>query len=122
MSTAHNPIVLAFSGGLDTSFCVPWLKETYQRPVVTVTVDCGGIDAAAARALDERARAPNADKHRLIETPVQRLRYSENEANYCPTCQTDGRLLADRSLSRLLKDDWPRTLDELEQRKLAARR
>jgi formamidopyrimidine-DNA glycosylase len=55
-------------------------------------------------------------------TPVQRLRYSENEANYCPTCQTGGRLLADRSLSRLLKEDWPRTLDELEQRKAATTR
>jgi formamidopyrimidine-DNA glycosylase len=58
----------------------------------------------------------------VCTTPVQRLRYAENEANYCPTCQTGGRLLADRSLSRLLKDDWPRTLDELEQRKVAGRR
>ncbi len=46
--------------------------------------------------------------------PVQRIRYAENETNYCPNCQTGGRLLADRSLSRLLKDDWPKTLDELE--------
>ncbi len=46
--------------------------------------------------------------------PVQRIRYAENETNYCPVCQTGGRILADRSLSRLLKDDWPRTLDELE--------
>lgn len=45
--------------------------------------------------------------------PVQRIRYSENETNYCPGCQTGGRILADRSLSRLLKDDWPRHLDEL---------
>jgi formamidopyrimidine-DNA glycosylase len=45
--------------------------------------------------------------------PVQRIRYAENETNYCPGCQTGGRILADRSLSRLLKDDWPRTLDEL---------
>jgi len=45
---------------------------------------------------------------------VQRIRYAENETNYCAICQTTGRLLADRSLSRLLKDDWPRTLDELE--------
>jgi formamidopyrimidine-DNA glycosylase len=47
-------------------------------------------------------------------SPVQRIRYADNETNYCPRCQTDGRLLADRSLSRLLKDDWPRTVDELE--------
>ncbi len=46
--------------------------------------------------------------------PVQRIRYADNETNYCARCQTGGKLLADRSLSRLLKKDWPRTLDELE--------
>ena len=50
-------------------------------------------------------------------TAIQRIRYASNEANYCPTCQTGGRLLADRGLSRLLKGDWPRTLEELERRK-----
>jgi formamidopyrimidine-DNA glycosylase len=45
---------------------------------------------------------------------VQRIRYATNETNYCPTCQTGGRILADRALSRLLKKDWPRTLDALE--------
>ena len=50
-------------------------------------------------------------------TPVQRVVYAANEANYCPACQTGGRLLADRSLSRLLKEDWPRTLEELERKK-----
>ena len=50
-------------------------------------------------------------------TKVQRIVYADNEANYCPTCQTDGKLLADRSLSRLLKDDWPKTLEELEDKK-----
>ena len=45
---------------------------------------------------------------------VQRIRYAENECNYCPNCQTQGKLLADRSLSRLLKDDWPKNIDELE--------
>jgi formamidopyrimidine-DNA glycosylase len=48
-------------------------------------------------------------------TPVQRIRYADNETNYCPTCQTDGKLLADRALSRLLKEDWPRSLEELEE-------
>jgi formamidopyrimidine-DNA glycosylase len=48
---------------------------------------------------------------------VQRIVYADNEANYCATCQTDGKLLADRSLSRLLKEDWPKTLEELEDRK-----
>ena len=46
--------------------------------------------------------------------PVQRIRYADNETNYCPTCQTGGKVLADRGLSRLLGSDWPRTLDELE--------
>jgi formamidopyrimidine-DNA glycosylase len=50
-------------------------------------------------------------------TKVQRIVYADNEANYCPTCQTEGKLLADRSLSRLLKDDWPKTLEELEERR-----
>jgi len=52
---------------------------------------------------------------------VQRIRYAENEVNYCPTCQTGGRLLADRALSRLLKEDWPRSLEELEARGLGPR-
>jgi len=47
-------------------------------------------------------------------TPVQRIRYRDNETNYCPRCQTDGRLLADRAMSRLLREDWPRTVEELE--------
>src|SRR6266704_2551248 len=47
-------------------------------------------------------------------TKIQRIRYASNETNYCPTCQTGGKLLADRALSRLLGEDWPRTLDELE--------
>ncbi|MEZ5294235.1 MAG: DNA-formamidopyrimidine glycosylase family protein [Vicinamibacterales bacterium] len=50
-------------------------------------------------------------------TAIQRLRYASNEANYCPHCQTGGRLLADRALSRLLREDWPRSLDELERHK-----
>jgi formamidopyrimidine-DNA glycosylase len=54
-------------------------------------------------------------------SPVQRIVYANNEANYCSRCQTGGRLLSDRALSRLLKDDWPRTLDELESRKAERR-
>jgi formamidopyrimidine-DNA glycosylase len=50
-------------------------------------------------------------------TAVQRIVHAENETNYCPTCQTGGKLLADRGLSRLLKEDWPRTLEELEERR-----
>jgi formamidopyrimidine-DNA glycosylase len=47
-------------------------------------------------------------------TTVQRIRYADNETNYCPRCQTEGKLLADRALSRLLKKDWPRRIEELE--------
>lgn len=50
----------------------------------------------------------------LCQTAVQRIRYADNETNYCPRCQTDGKVLADRSLSRLLKNDWPRTVEEWE--------
>jgi formamidopyrimidine-DNA glycosylase len=52
----------------------------------------------------------------VCATLVQRIRYAENEVNYCPRCQTGGKLLADRSLSRLLKGDWPRSIDELEEK------
>src|SRR5262249_35501107 len=52
---------------------------------------------------------------------VQRIRYADNETNYCPGCQTAGKLLADRALSLLLKKDWPKTLEELEERRTTAR-
>lgn len=69
-STSHQgaePILLAFSGGLDTSFCVPWLKDTYRRPVITVTVDTGGIDAEAAQSLAQRSTQLGAVEHHLID-------------------------------------------------------
>src|SRR5579859_3542683 len=62
-----KPIVLAYSGGLDTSFLVPWVAENYGRPVITVTVDTGGIDAPTARTLEERARALGAVEHHQID-------------------------------------------------------
>lgn len=62
-----EPIVLAYSGGLDTSFLVPWLKEQYQRPVITVTVDTGGIDEATAKTLEQRALALGATGHHQID-------------------------------------------------------
>ena len=64
---SKDPIILAFSGGLDTSFCVPWLKETYGRDVITATVDTGGIDEQAAQALEARATALGAIEHVLID-------------------------------------------------------
>jgi formamidopyrimidine-DNA glycosylase len=57
----------------------------------------------------------------VCDSPVQRIVYAANEANYCPTCQTGGRLLADRALSRLLGEDWPRSLEELEELKSRTR-
>jgi argininosuccinate synthase len=62
-----KPIVLAYSGGLDTSFLVPWLKDNYGRPIITVTVDTGGIDAAGAQTLKERALALGAIEHHQVD-------------------------------------------------------
>lgn len=63
----NEPILLAFSGGLDTSFLVPWLKETYNRPIITVTVDTGGLDPEAVQVLDQRAKALGAKDHIIVE-------------------------------------------------------
>jgi argininosuccinate synthase len=74
-----EPILLAFSGGLDTSFCVPWLQDTYGRPIITVTVDTGGIDAAAAKSLAERSARLGAIEHHLVEA---RPRYFDQVLKY----------------------------------------
>jgi argininosuccinate synthase len=66
-----KPIVLAYSGGLDTSFLVPWIAENHKRPIITVTVDTGGIDAQAARTLEERARALGAVEHHLVDARAE---------------------------------------------------
>jgi len=65
--TPTNPIVLAFSGGLDTSFCVPYLAERHGRPVVTVTVDTGGLDSAARADLAARSKTLGAVEHHLVD-------------------------------------------------------
>ncbi len=67
MTRDNTPIILAFSGGLDTSFCVPWLKENYGRDVITACVDTGGIDDEAAAQLERRALALGAIEHVLID-------------------------------------------------------
>ncbi len=67
VSSDHSPIILAFSGGLDTSFCVPWLRETCGREVVTATIDTGGIDAQAAEDLEQRAMALGAIEHVRVD-------------------------------------------------------
>lgn len=66
LPAGDEPVLLAFSGGLDTSFLVPWLRETYGRPIITMTVDTGGIDAQAAEILDRRARTLGAKDHILV--------------------------------------------------------
>ena len=77
-----------------------------------------GFPERSPRSVRECAStAATASRARSAARAVQRIRYAANEANYCPTCQTGGRLLADRGLSRLLKGDWPRSLEELERRK-----
>ncbi len=78
-SAGDAPILLAFSGGLDTSFCVPWLKDTYRRPVITVTVDTGGIDAEAAQSLARRSAELGAVEHQLIDA---RAAYFEQVLKY----------------------------------------
>jgi len=67
VSSDQSPIILAYSGGLDTSFCVPWLKETYGRDVITATIDTGGIDAQAAADLEHRAMALGAIEHVRVD-------------------------------------------------------
>jgi argininosuccinate synthase len=68
VTSNSSPIILAYSGGLDTSFCVPWLKENVGRDVITVTVDTGGINAAAAKRLQERSVALGAIEHVLLDS------------------------------------------------------
>lgn len=67
MNNNNAPVLLAYSGGLDTSFCIPWLKETLQCPVITITVNTGGIDDAHAADLENRAHTLGASEHHLID-------------------------------------------------------
>jgi argininosuccinate synthase len=111
-STARQgaePILLAFSGGLDTSFCVPWLTETYQRPVITVTVDTGGIDAAAAQSLAERSVRLGAIEHHLIDARAayfdQVLKFlimgNVRRGNMYPLCVGAERVLQAQTIARM---------------------
>src|SRR5512138_1731979 len=67
LPAGNDPVLLAFSGGLDTSFLVPWLSAKYERPIITVTVDTGGIDAEATKVLAERAQALGSKDHIQID-------------------------------------------------------
>lgn len=118
MTTDTSPILLAFSGGLDTSFCVPWLKETYGREVVTVTVDTGGIDAASADRLEERALALGAVEHQLLDRKAlffdQVIRYliagNVLRGQRYPLCVGAERGVQARALAELAIDRGSRTV------------
>ncbi|GAB4214056.1 MAG: Fpg/Nei family DNA glycosylase [Sandaracinaceae bacterium] len=93
------------------------------RRVLTEWIDRLSAEAEKAFPAKVTAFRPEMAVHGKYDQPcpvcgtkVQRIVYAENESNYCPRCQTGGKLLADRSLSRLLKDNWPRTIEELEGR------
>jgi formamidopyrimidine-DNA glycosylase len=98
-------------------------RRLYEAVRAVLTEWTGRLRAEAREEFPEKVTAfrPHMAVHGRFGKPcpvcgtaVQRIRYAENETNYCPRCQTEGRILADRSLSRLLKDDWPRTVEELE--------
>jgi formamidopyrimidine-DNA glycosylase len=102
-------------------------EEQWQRLYIatrdTLKLWIDRLNAEAAQAFPEKVTAFRKDMAAhgrfgqpcpSCGAPIQRIRYADNETNYCPQCQTNGKVLADRSLSRLLGSDWPRTLDELE--------
>src|SRR5665213_2069989 len=105
------PIVLAYSGGLDTSFLVPWIAEHYQRPVITVTVDTGGIDAAAAQTLRERALALGAIAHHQIDARAdyfeQVLRFlimgNVRRGQLYPLCVGAERVMQAQTIARMAR-------------------
>ena len=101
----------------------PELDRLYTATRTTLQLWIDRFNAEAEKAFPEKVTAfrPDMAVHGRFNlpcprcaAPIQRIRYADNETNYCPTCQTAGKILADRSLSRLLGADWPRTLDELE--------
>ncbi len=108
----QNPILLAFSGGLDTSFCVPWLKDTYKRPVVTITVNTGGLDDDATEALQARALELGAERHLTVDARAEFfdrvLRFliygNVRRGQLYPLCVGAERVLQARTLARAATD------------------
>jgi argininosuccinate synthase len=106
------PIVLAYSGGLDTSFLVPWIAETERRPLITVTVDTGGIDAAAARTLAERSHALGAIAHHQVDARAdyfeQVLRFlimgNVRRGGLYPLCVGAERVMQAQTIARLARE------------------
>jgi argininosuccinate synthase len=110
-SAAAQPIVLAYSGGLDTSFLVPWVAENHRRPVITVTVDTGGIDAAAAATLRERALALGAVAHHQVDARAdyfeQVLRFlimgNVRRGQLYPLCVGAERVMQAQTIARMAR-------------------
>jgi argininosuccinate synthase len=106
------PIVLAYSGGLDTSFLVPWVAENTGRPVITVTVDTGGIDAATARTLAERAKALGAVEHHQVDARAdyfeQVLRFlimgNVKRGQLYPLCVGAERVMQAQTIARMARE------------------
>jgi argininosuccinate synthase len=113
-----EPIVLAYSGGLDTSFLVPWLKESYRRAVITVTVDTGGIDSAAAHTLAERSRALGAVAHHQVDARAdyfeQVLRYlvmgNVKRGQMYPLCVGAERVMQAQTIAQMARKLGTRTI------------
>src|ERR1700693_5540376 len=107
-----TPILLAYSGGLDTSFLVPWLAENYRRPIITVTVDTGGIDAATAAALLERSRQLGAVAHHQIDARAdyfeQVLRFlimgNVRRGQLYPLCVGAERVMQAQTIARMARE------------------
>jgi len=111
-SQGAKPIVLAYSGGLDTSFLVPWVAENYGRPVITVTVDTGGIDEQAKRTLAERAKALGAIEHHIIDARAdyfeQVLRFlimgNVRRGQLYPLCVGAERVMQAQTIARMARE------------------
>src|ERR1700691_2616098 len=109
--TGAKPIVLAYSGGLDTSFLVPWVAENYHRPIITVTVDTGGIDAAAAKLLRERSHALGAIEHHQVDARAdyfeQVLRFlimgNMRRGQLYPLCVGAERVMQAQTMARMAR-------------------
>jgi argininosuccinate synthase len=107
-----EPIVLAYSGGLDTSFLVPWLAEHYRRAVITVTVNTGGIDEEAARTLERRARELGAIAHHLVDARAdyfeQVLRFlimgNVRRGQLYPLCVGAERVMQAQTIARMARE------------------
>jgi len=110
--TGAKPIVLAYSGGLDTSFLVPWVAENYDRPVITVTVDTGGIDEQAARTLAERSKALGAVEHHIVDARAeyfeQVLRFlimgNVRRGQLYPLCVGAERVMQAQTIARMARE------------------